>query len=91
MGKFLCGIYFDPEFNGKMTSLDFYIVERKHKLLAFTLFLVKGYFLRFFQLNSLSETKITNGLKFKIRETATTTSPFYTWRHREHFNVLETT
>ena len=25
--------------------------------------------------------------KFKTRDTATTTSPFYTRRHREHFNV----
>ena len=33
-----------------------------------------GYFPRFFQLNFLYETKIMNGLKFKTRETATTTS-----------------
>ena len=31
-----------------------------------------------------------NGLNFKTRETATTTSPFYTRRHREHFNVRKT-
>ena len=44
-----------------------------------------------FQLNFLTETKVTDGLKFKTRETATTTSPFYTRRHREHFNVRKTT
>ena len=44
-----------------------------------------------FVISFSSETKMTNDLKFKTRETATTTSLFYTRRHREHFDVLETT
>ena len=39
----------------------------------------------FFQIR----TKMANGLKFKTSETATTTSPFYTRRHREHFNFVK--
>ena len=54
-------------------------------------FLVKVILSSNFQLNFLSETKMVNGLKFKTRETATTTWPFYTRRHREHFNVRKTT
>ena len=60
------------------------IVERNYELLTSTLFLVKVVLFLF-------ETKMMNGLKFKTRETATTTSPFYTRRHREHFNVRKTT
>ena len=60
-----------------------FIVERNHELLTFTLSLLKVTFFDF-------PAKImTNGLKFKTRETAKTTitSPFYTRRH--HFDVLE--
>ena len=53
------------------------------------MFLVNVILSSIFQFNYLSEiwTVLMKGLKFKTREIATTTSPIYTRRHREHFNV----
>ena len=74
-----------------MTTLGFSSLRDILKLLTSTLFLVNVTFFDFSIEFFFSEAKMMNGLNFKTRETATTTSPFYTRRHREHFNVLKTT
>ena len=65
------------------------MIEKNYGLLMFTLFL---YFVRLlsstFQLNFLSETKMMNVLKFKTRETVTTTSPFYTHDVTENISTF---
>ena len=69
-------------------SLHFHRWEKTPIILTFTFFRVKVTFFDF-SIEILFETEMTNGFKFKTRETATTTSPLYTRRHREPHDVTE--